>query len=696
MRYLTLFISFFTLFISPTFSQVDTSHYYDLDIASLFNVEVETASKKAESTFDSPVSTSIITKEEINKSGVTTIEEVFRLVQGMIVREISNGNYDTHIRGLDNLPPGNFSFYSINSISLVMIDGRLVYNHMNGGTLWESLPISLTDIEKIEIVRGPNSALYGPNAAAGVINIITNRKKLENKDIQIISDLKFGSLNTGINNTTVRFQPTSKFNVNFSANVDLRDRGQESYYSYLTGQYVQADSLIDYQGDGSKVTNVNNRWPKQSISKRKYGLNSFGRYTFNEETYLDFYVGLQSSEVQSVLMENTTSPLTPRYSNSFGAQAKLKYKAFTIQLDETLGDNNLMPGWDNVSQFKYNKTNLIVEYEYQFKKLNIRPGIAYMHTISSDNDFVPTSMPGVGILNGTKELSNLAYFIKADYSWRDKLRFVVAVREDHHLLVNKEALSYQGSMIYKLGKNHRLRAVFSKANRAPFMADMYASYQSGNTLFEGNKDIKLMEIQTSEIGYRGKISNSIEIDIEAFRSMSSNYSGLELDRVTPDTGFVFKYINYPLSAVQTGISGTINYKPSESFMVSVFGTVQETKLTDYTKSINPSSIFTTFDTVNIGYTNTPKFYGGFKAQYNLDKFNLFINGYYLGEHEYWYRISEAKLGQKLRVDMKVSYKMFGNSSVYIAGKNILNSNQVEFGFADRIGALYLIGIHLDL
>lgn len=73
-----------------------------------------------------------------------------------------------------------------------------------------------------------------------------------------------------------------------------------------------------------------------------------------------------------------------------------------------------------------------------------------------------------------------------------------------------------------------------------------------------------------------------------------------------------------------------------------------------------------------------------------------MNGYYLGEHEYWYRISETQLSEKLRVDMKVAYKMFGNSTVYIAGKNILNSNQVEFGYADRIGALYLIGINLDL
>ena len=78
------------------------------------NREVSSASKKGESVFESPLSTTVITKEEIQLTGATTYEELFRLVPGMIVRQESNGNFDVHIRGNDNLPPGNFSHFSEN------------------------------------------------------------------------------------------------------------------------------------------------------------------------------------------------------------------------------------------------------------------------------------------------------------------------------------------------------------------------------------------------------------------------------------------------------------------------------------------------------------------------------------------------------------------------------------------------------
>jgi len=130
---------------------------FDLSLEELMNIEIVSASKKAESSFKSPLSSTVLTKDEIIASGATSIEEALRLVPGMLIREESNGNYDVHIRGNDNLPPGNFAFYSENSMSLVMIEGRPVYNYANGGTFWEALPISIVDVKRIEVVPGPST-----------------------------------------------------------------------------------------------------------------------------------------------------------------------------------------------------------------------------------------------------------------------------------------------------------------------------------------------------------------------------------------------------------------------------------------------------------------------------------------------------------------------------------------------------------
>ncbi len=147
---------------------------FELDLEALMNMDIVSASKKVESLFDSPLSSSVITKDEIRNSGSTTIAEALRLVPGLIVREKTNGNFDVHIRGYENIPPNNKVNYSDNSITLVMIDNRIVYNYFQGGTFWETLPISIYDVERIEIIRGPSSALYGPNAVSGVINIFAS------------------------------------------------------------------------------------------------------------------------------------------------------------------------------------------------------------------------------------------------------------------------------------------------------------------------------------------------------------------------------------------------------------------------------------------------------------------------------------------------------------------------------------------
>jgi iron complex outermembrane receptor protein len=97
-----------------------------LSLEQLMNIQVVSASKKAENLFDAPLSASVLTREEIRKAGATSLMEALRLVPGLIVREQTNGNYDIHLRGLDNVPPNSYSVYSANTTTLVMIDNRPV------------------------------------------------------------------------------------------------------------------------------------------------------------------------------------------------------------------------------------------------------------------------------------------------------------------------------------------------------------------------------------------------------------------------------------------------------------------------------------------------------------------------------------------------------------------------------------------
>jgi outer membrane cobalamin receptor len=129
-----------------------------------FEETVFTASKSAQSPLDAPNSTSIITEQDIRLSGIVKIPELLRRLAGVDIMETTGAQTEVSMRGFNQ---------RLSNKVLVLIDGRSVYVDLLGATLWETLPINVEDIARIEVVRGPGSALYGADAFNGVINIIT-------------------------------------------------------------------------------------------------------------------------------------------------------------------------------------------------------------------------------------------------------------------------------------------------------------------------------------------------------------------------------------------------------------------------------------------------------------------------------------------------------------------------------------------
>jgi len=119
---------------------------------------------------DVPATMEIITAEDIRRSGAKDIPGVLRHVGGIDTLEWGNDNVDVGIRGYDQ---------AFSARLLVLVDGRQVYTDDYGFTPWSSIPVELGMIRQIEIIKGPNSALFGFNAAGGVINIITNSPRYD-------------------------------------------------------------------------------------------------------------------------------------------------------------------------------------------------------------------------------------------------------------------------------------------------------------------------------------------------------------------------------------------------------------------------------------------------------------------------------------------------------------------------------------
>ncbi|MDY6971150.1 MAG: TonB-dependent receptor [Thermodesulfobacteriota bacterium] len=139
-----------------------------LSIEDLLELEVTSVSKKREKLSEAAAAVFVITREDIRRSGATSIPEALRMAPGLQVARIDASKWAITSRG--------FNHRLANKL-LVLIDGRTVYTPLYSGVFWDIQDTLLEDIDRIEVIRGPGATLWGANAVNGVINIITRAAK---------------------------------------------------------------------------------------------------------------------------------------------------------------------------------------------------------------------------------------------------------------------------------------------------------------------------------------------------------------------------------------------------------------------------------------------------------------------------------------------------------------------------------------
>lgn len=142
----------------------DTDDLLSLSLEELANVPVTAASRSDVALWSTPAETHVIRREDILRSGVTTLADALRLAPGVEVARVTSQAWSVTMRGFNG---------DLSNKLLVLIDGRSVYSPLFGGVYWDLQDYLLDDVERIELVGGPGGALWGANAVSGVINVVT-------------------------------------------------------------------------------------------------------------------------------------------------------------------------------------------------------------------------------------------------------------------------------------------------------------------------------------------------------------------------------------------------------------------------------------------------------------------------------------------------------------------------------------------
>jgi len=208
----------------------------------------------------------------------------------------------------------------------------------------------------------------------------------------------------------------------------------------------------------------------------------------------------------------------------------------------------------------------------------------------------------------------------------------------------------------------------------------------------------LVTINSAELGLRYRLTPKHLLDWEVFVTQSDNYSDIsnQASVVGGQTIVNASFEEIPVEALMAGTTVSIQSHWSEQLTSSVYVTAQDTELDD---AVEFSGVVSDRD-----HEGTPSIYGGMVVNYQPTKsVSLNFNAYYLDDQAFDYRdVDESSLPENMYsddgtwiVNTKVSYQYNAVTSVYLNGRNLVDSRQPQLQYVDHLNSLWMVGVDLD-
>lgn len=672
-------------------------NYLEDLIEGLLNVQVVSSSKRAERLIDAPTSISSLTRDEIRRSGATTLAEALRLIPGMIVSEQTNGYYDVNIRGFNLAPSDLIGHQTASKNILVMIDNRIVYDPVWGYTSWHDIALDIEDIDRIEVVRGPATALYGPNAFTGVIHILTARPSVnDERTFNVRSSFSTGAPNMTKAYASVDFAPElSDWRAMLSVNADFRDRHQETFYSTVNDSYGGIDEIFDTNfvitlGPDFVVAD---HFSDPARASEHRAANFFWQYDDNLGKQIQIDMGHVEDNLLKVGYLNPATPFNATNSDNDYLNIHYKEDGFYAQFYHSESAAVFIDDVTGLGATKYGVSNSVIRAGYDWLVASDhRLQFEYKYNqnqstfLSSDLDKT-VGPPTVLVSN--------SFSIREDYRPNEKLRLVAAVSVDDFDLLRTAETAFQFIGTYALRPDHVARIHYSEANRVPFASEILSDdsidLTGGVTLnIQGTQKLPLAKTSMFELGFRGSLFEKSFYDIELWYQTVDTLTAALLEvNDAGDEGILFTG-DLQTELAQTGLTLSFKHIITKNVFVNYSLTWQETTIEDYFADLLRREDFVESGTL----LSTPEMYGNFTLNWRFyESFNLNVNGYYMDE-----RVLDAAFFRPDTVEAttilnaKLSYDFLSDWTVYLNGRNLMDSGKREFFFTDDSRRIILFGV----
>lgn len=486
-----------------------------------------------------PVAVSVIDRAMIEASGAREIEDVLRLAPGMIV-----GHSD-----------GNTAFVTYHAIAdryarrmQVLIDGRSVYSPAFGGVDWSTLPITVDDIERIEVVRGPNAAAYGANAFLGTISITTRRGAARSR-LEVAARAGEGDVNDarlsaehGADRWTARVTASTSSDDGFvPLNQWLDSERTDLINARFDLELGEGDALLVEAGlsDGWRSAGRPTRRPEPP----------------HERSTGNAYVNLRWSSALSADSELTVA--------LFDAADEVDERYLTLPLGGGAG-----PLAGKVGAIDYSAESHRTDLEVQHV-VRIDERLRAVYGASGRIDRVTSP----GWLGTTAERSNTLYRAFAHAEWQAAADWLVNagfMYEDTELTA--AGVSPRLTVTHAIASGHTLRIGASEATRTPVIIEQFADqafqYDPGAIVNQHLLSTNLLTPETItsyELAYLGSFPQQrLLLDVRAYQDDIDHLITYYI-RAHPDVdGIVTDFANTDRADL-AGIEASLDWRPIDEW-----------------------------------------------------------------------------------------------------------------------------------
>ncbi|MGA7181533.1 MAG: TonB-dependent receptor [Thiobacillaceae bacterium] len=448
---------------------------------------VLTASRLSQPLGQTPAAVTIIDRDMIRASGFRDIPDLLRLVPGFTVAYTANNTWGVSYHGMGD---------AFSRRLQVLIDGRSVYTPGFGEVPWSSLPLSIDDIERMEVVRGPDSATYGSNAFFAVINIIT---KAPAQVPGAFVSAQYGE--QGMAGATLRYgggQGDLRYRLTLSD--QKRDR--------FASQTNQTDTrILDYRAD-YQLSSTDEINAELALSRANWRLGVSGDIT---NPVRDPDVGADHIQLRfhRIIDENTD------WSLQFYHTRDTEDDPFTVALPLPIGN---FPVNDGYTQWRD-------DVEFQMTS-RVSRTVRLVWGAEARHEGASSPLYFYNLPAQTGSLYRV--FGNAEWRLQDRLTLNGALMVEHHYLTGVD-YSPRLAVNYQLSPDHALRASISQAYRSPsFFEENGVAPPADPTGYVPSTGLKPEKILSREIGYYGHIpSYKLQIDTRLFNDHVSDLIGTQ-------------------------------------------------------------------------------------------------------------------------------------------------------------------------